>query len=390
MVRVESSSTPVRYQLVEGQARPWLALLVACRLLATAVAVVLLAVDPVRPGLMLAAAGYGLGSTALLAWRPELRRSRLAWLADTAIVLALVVASNDWRSPFYLLWLTTLALPAVQLALRPAAWLALGASVTYFAVSLLGGPSPGGFGPLTYETLVIHLVLPIAVVAGLAYATEVLRRLGQERLRRERLAIESERRRIAWELHDSAKQRIHAAHLLVSALQGRAPTELAASLQRAVIELESAAAEMDTSLGELRTPLEGRPLHEALAARAAELSFDGGPTITVEGRAPELPPLVVAHLYRIASEALTNALRHAAAETIDVRLEARDGGVRLVVADDGRGVEADGRPGATGLVAMRGRAASIGATLELRPRDDGRGTAVVLDLPDPTTPGGPA
>lgn len=387
---MQASQAPVRHRLVEGQARPWLALLVACRLLSTAVAVVLLAVEPVRPGLLLVAAGYGLASTALLAGSPEIRRSRIAWLADTTIVLALVIASNDWRSPFYLLWLTTLALPAVHLALRPAAWLAVGACVLYFAVSLLGGPRPGGFGPLTYETLVIHLVLPVVVVSGLAYATEALRRLGEERSRRERLAIESERRRIAWELHDSAKQRIHAAHLLVSALQGRVAPELETSLQRSVIELESAAAEMDTSLGELRTPLEGRPLHEALAARAAELTFDGGPAIAVRGRAPELPPLVVAHLYRIACEALTNALRHAAAETIEVTLERRDGGVRLVVADDGRGLTSEPRQTATGVVAMQGRAASIGATLDVRPRDDRRGTAVVLDLPDPTTPGGPA
>lgn len=386
-----TSQAAVRHQLVEGQAGPWLVLLVACRLLATAVAVVLLlAIDPVRPALLVAC-GYGLASTALIAWSPEIRHSRLAWLADTTIVLVLIVASGDWRSPFYLLWLTTLALPAVQLALRPAAWLALGSVVVYFAVALLGGPRPGGFVPLVYETLVIHLVLPVAVVAGLAYATESLRRLHLERLRRERLAIEAERRRIAWELHDSAKQRVHAAHLLVSALQGRVPADVETSLQRSVIELESAAAEMDSSLGELRAPLEGRPLHEALSARAAELSHDGGPAIAVRGRAPDLPPLAAAHLYRIACEALTNALRHADASAIDVTLERRDGGgVRLVVADDGRGLPGGERPVGTGVVAMKGRAASIGATLALRDRRDGPGgTAVVVELPDPTTPGGP-
>ena len=53
-----------------------------------------------------------------------------------------------------------------------------------------------------------------------AYAAEALRRLAVERTTRERLAIEAERRRIAWELHDSAKQRLHAAHLLVTLAAG--------------------------------------------------------------------------------------------------------------------------------------------------------------------------
>ncbi len=104
-----------------------------------------------------------------------------------------------------------------------------------------------------------------------------MRRLVDERRERERLAIEAERRRIAWELHDSAKQRLSAAHLLVSSCRAASPHELEPLVSQAAIELESAGTDMDTSLAELRSPLEGRPLDVALRARAGELAPAGRP-----------------------------------------------------------------------------------------------------------------
>ena len=199
---------------------------------------------------------------------------------------------------------------------------------------------PGRLQLVSSETLAIHVSLPFLLVASLAYAAEALRRLSDERAKRERLAIEAERRRIAWELHDSAKQRLHAAHLLVSSLQGRVPDALEPTVSRAAIELESASSDMDTSLAELRSPLEGRPLQEALLARAREIAPGGRPVITVRGAAPRLDPLIGAHVYRIGCEALTNALRHADATRIDVDVSARNGRLLLSVADDGRGLPA--------------------------------------------------
>jgi signal transduction histidine kinase len=216
------------------------------------------------------------------------------------------------------------------------------------------------------------------LVVALAYAAEALRRLSAERSARERLAIEAERKRIAWELHDSAKQRLHAAHLLVTSLQGRVASPLHATVARAAVELESAASDMDTSLAELRSPLEGRRLDEALRERAVELAAGGGPQIEVHGQAPELPPLVGAHAYRIAGEALTNALRHADAKTIAVTFSSPPGLLRVAVRDDGRGLPDTTRPGANGLLAMENRAATIGARLTVT---SGDGTLIELDIP---------
>lgn len=360
----------------------WLVFYVAGRLAATAFAAALIVWGGLD-SLQLLLLVYGPASTALLVAVPSLRRSRWAWAVDFLATLALILASGDWRSPFYLLWLSTLALPATSLPLRQAAGLAIVAPVAFLFVAVVGGPSPG-LEVRSAETLAIHLSLPFLLVVSLAYAVDVLRRLAEERHQRERLAIEAERRRIAWELHDSAKQRLSAAHLLVSSLAGRVPDDLDTLVQRAAIELESASTDMDTSLAELRSPLEGRPLAEALRERAGELAPAGHPAVRIHGVAPPLPPLVQAHLYRIGCEAITNALRHADASVIDIRLEPQDGGLRMRVVDDGRGLPVERRHGATGLIAMESRAATIGARLDVGSGPDGRGTAIVLDVPSNT------
>jgi signal transduction histidine kinase len=358
----------------------WLLPYAAARLAASAFAAALIVAGGLNPNELLLVL-YGPVSTGLLLAFPSLARQRQVWLADFAITLGCVLASGDWRSPFYLLWLSTLALPAVALPLRDAVWLAVAAPLAFVAVAVVGGPSPGTLEVRSTETLAIHLALPVLLVGALAYAAAALRKLTDERVERERLAIEAERRRIAWELHDSAKQRLHAAHLLATSLQGRVPPELDATVGRAVVELESASSDMDTSLAELRSPLEGRPIEEALRARAEELAALGGARIAVRGGAPSLPPLVSAHVFRIAGEAMANAVRHADAAQIDVTIEPVGRGVRLRVVDDGRGLPAERRAGSTGLLAMENRAATIGGTLEVTPPPSGRGTVVQLDVP---------
>lgn len=370
----------MRQLLLAGDGRPWLLLFAAARLGACAFAVALVLWDGFTFG-ELGPLLYGPASTAALLLSPRLRSLPVAWLADSVVVLGLLLGSGDWRSPFYPLWLTTLALPAVLLPLRRAAVLAGVAPLAFFAVAFLGGPAPGDLNLVSSETLAIHVVLPFGVVAGLAYAAEVLRQLQAERARREQLAVEQERRRIAWELHDSAKQRVHAAHLLVTSLRRRADPALLPLVERAVVELESATADMDTSVAELRAPLGDKPLEEALRARAQEMATADGPRITVHGRAPQLPALVAAHAYRIGCEALTNALRHADASAIDLTLADDGGDLRLHVHDDGRGLPAQARDGASGLLAMRSRAESIGGRLQVGADATGAGTVVRLDVP---------
>jgi len=157
------------------------------------------------------------------------------------------------------------------------------------------------------------------------------------------------------------------------------PEHLDRTIARAAVELESAASDMDTSLAELRSPLEGRRLDAALRARATELDRADGPRIDVSGDAPELPPLVGAHAYRITSEALSNALRHADATSIAITFSREPHALRVQVRDDGRGLPEQARPGATGLIAMENRAATIGAQLMFS--TSSAGTRIELDIP---------
>jgi signal transduction histidine kinase len=386
-VRAGAASWPIR-RLRPRDDSEWLALYAAARLAATIVAVALLAWGGVG-GLDALLVLYGPASTVVLVWIPGVRRRPAAWAIDSVVALALVLHSGDWRSPFYLMWLASLALPAVHLPLRRALILAVGASAVFLVIAIAGGPVPGRLELVSTETLAIHISLPLLLVCSLAYAADALRRLSAERVERERLAIQAERRRIAWELHDSAKQRLHAAHLLVTLLQDRVPAELTGVVGRATVELESASSDMDTSLAELRSPLEGRRLDDALRTRAAELAPSGDPTISVEGTAPELPPLVAAHAYRIACEALTNALRHADATAITVELVSQGDGLLVSVRDNGRGLPAIRRPEASGLDAMENRAASIGARLTLNSPQGAAGTLVELHIPTTANGGAP-
>lgn len=374
--------------------RRWLALFVVARSAATAIAAALLLFGGLRGDdeiLLIAAVVFGIGSIGALTHWPALRRLPAVWALEFAAALTLVYLSGDWRSPFYFLWLTTLALPAVHLPLLGGCVFGAASTAAFVLVAFVGGPLPGHLAVRSTETMAIHVLLPGMVCFGIAYAADVVRRLHAERERREHLAVQAERRRIAWELHDSAKQRVHAAHLMVSAMRGRTQPETAPVLEQALAELESAASDMDTSLAELHSPLEGRPLVTALRGRAEELARASGVAITVNGEDRPLPPLAGAHAFRIASEAMTNAVRHAAATTITADVRVGDDALHLTVDDDGIGLPAGtgADRGGHGLLAMRSRATSLGGEVRVGAGADGRGTSVQLVLPvhngnDPT------
>jgi signal transduction histidine kinase len=367
----------------------WFALLSMTRVLGAVLAVVLLLAHSVTHADPLLAA-------LTVVWTPVslliLRRTQDApwapavWAADTLAALGLVLAGGDWRSPFYVFALTTLVLPATSLPWRRAVAWGLAFSLLYGIVALLTNQLPADTltNTIRLETLATHLFVPVVVTTTLAYSSVLLARLRDARGQSERLALQAERQRIAWELHDSAKQRVHAAHLMLSALDGGATHDQnRALLDGALAELRNATADMETSVAELRTPLDGRPVDELLRERAAELSQTGVAHIDVAGRLPSLPPLVAAHTYRIAAEALTNAVRHAGCSAITVTLASAPEEVTLVIADDGVGMPAQPRPGGHGLRSMHGRAETIGARLDIGPGPGGRGTAVALALPHP-------
>ena len=362
----------------------WFALLSMTRVFGALLAIVLLVGHRVThddPLLALLTAVWTPLSLLILRRTEDARWAPAVWAADGLAALGLVLLGGDWRSPFYVFALTTLVLPATSLPWRTAVAWGLGFSGLYGVVALLTQklPSDTLMNTIRLETLATHLFVPVVVTTTLAYSSVLLERLRTARAESERLALQAERQRIAWELHDSAKQRVHAAHLMLSALDedGRG------LLDGALSELRATTADMETSVAELRTPLDGRPVDELLRRRATELTLAGVARIDVAGHLPALPPLVAAHAYRIAAEALTNAVRHARCSRITVTLADAPDGVRLEIADDGVGMPDGTRGGGNGLRSMHGRAETIGAHLHIGPGPGGRGTSVALALPHP-------
>ena len=366
--------------------RRWLRLFVACRVGTALVAGGLLALRPFSdqdPALAVLALTWTAWSILAVRLSPGLAIRPLAWVIDAGVTLGLVLAAGEWRSPFYLLAVSSLILPATTLPPRRALVSALLFAGAYFAIALLTGIEWETLGSTArLESFATHLIIPGLVVLSLAYASELLEDLEAERRHSEALALEAERRRIGWELHDSAKQRIHAANLVLTSLAaGDVTPEQQPRLQIALDELEQAIRDIDASLTELRTGLGGHRLEEAVARRAAELQAASGVAIEVRGHASELPTFVAVHAYRVACEAMVNAVRHAGATTIVVDLRAHHGRLHVAVADDGRGLPPEAAADtSSGMRAMEARARTLGGDLSYR-STPGQGTTIELDAP---------
>ena len=221
-------------------------------------------------------------------------------------------------------------------------------------------------------------------VAELAGAfDEMLERIERERrdsARRALAAQEDERRRIARELHDEVGQALTAVVLQLDRAHAGADGEVAARLREA---REAARATLEEVRAIARN-LRPEALDElGLAAALRQLCADAeraGP-IVERSIAPDLrlAPDAEVVVYRVAQEALTNALRHSGAERIELTLtQGSPGGAELRGADEGQGL--GGAEEGAGLRGMRERALLAGGVLELGAAPGG-GTRVVLRLP---------
>ena len=190
-----------------------------------------------------------------------------------------------------------------------------------------------------------------------------------------------ERQRIARELHDSVSQALFSVELQLSTaelLLEQNPAAARQPLTQARRTVHEAANDLRALIADLRPPaLAGKALAEALQDLARSLEEVEGIPVTVQVDAQgRLSEAEEAELYRIAYEALNNAVRHGQARRIRVELELRPPAFRLVVADDGQGFDPQKVPaGHWGLVGMRERAESLGASFRLETAP-GQGTRI--------------
>jgi signal transduction histidine kinase len=227
----------------------------------------------------------------------------------------------------------------------------------------------------------------IALLTSLADRVGAVVESHQLRQRAERGAVLEERQRLARDMHDSVTQTLYSATLLTeTGLQAAraGDFEVAEScLDRLGGVTQQALKEMRLLIYELRPPvLEQEGLVGALQQRLDAVESRAGvdSRLLVEGELRLDPPREEA-LYRIALEALNNALKHAAATSVVVRISASDEGIELEVSDDGQGFDPSrpGEAGGMGLVTMRDRADRIGGTLSAASTPGG-GTSVKVRI----------
>lgn len=210
----------------------------------------------------------------------------------------------------------------------------------------------------------------------------------------------AERTRLARDLHDSVNQQLFSLNMQAATAERRlAQVEPGSDLEpvraalRNIAEMaRSIHAEMRSLILQLR-PVQNddHGLEAALPAYVAEWSRRSGVAsdCRVSLTCGRLSPAVEDELFRIAQEALSNAGKHAQASRVHVRLEEAMGGIRLRIADDGKGFDPGREPraGSFGLRGMAERAQAISGDLRLK-SEPGAGTQVEVWLPLAAAKGG--
>jgi signal transduction histidine kinase len=245
------------------------------------------------------------------------------------------------------------------------------------ALFLANKKGPSGFGDedeALLRTLAAHAA--IALVNARLY----------ERSRE--LTLVGERARIAHELHDAVSQKLFSLRLTAqaaTALVDRDPARAKDELRQVAVLAAEAADELRAVVVEMRpAALDEDGLMAALRSEVQVL--DRAHSARVEFTSCKMRALPAAQeeaVLRVAQEALHNALRHASATAVTVRLEGRGRGAALTVTDDGCGfdpsvVRSAGRH--LGLVSMRDRASGAGGSLTVQ-SEPGKGTVIEMEVP---------
>ncbi|WP_281889598.1 sensor histidine kinase [Paenibacillus sp. YYML68] len=200
-------------------------------------------------------------------------------------------------------------------------------------------------------------------------------------------AIVEERQRLARELHDAVSQQLFAISMTATAV-GRTLDKDFDKAQRQIHLIEEMASvaqsEMRALLLHLRpVHLEGKRLSQGLVELMQELAAKVPMQIDWEMADDiRLPKGIEDHLFRIAQEAMSNALRHSKASRLELRLSNSSSDmVRLLIRDDGIGFDLDTKKQASyGIVTMRERVNEIGGSMNLITAP-GKGTRIDIRVP---------
>jgi signal transduction histidine kinase len=261
------------------------------------------------------------------------------------------------------------------------------------------GPQVGLPLILTYGVVYSFLAAFVAIVREAQAAREESQKKAAElqsahlqlqtyTARAEELAVLQERSRLARELHDSVTQSLYSLTLLAVAgqrmIQAEDLQQIAGNQDRLGEIAQQALQETRLLVYELRPLALGREgLISALEQRLETVERRAGiqARVLVDGEVG-LEADLEEELYRIAQEALNNALKHARASQVMLSVRVAEGSVTLEVADNGRGFDVAGihDTGGLGLMGMQERSDKIGGQLTVRSAP-GEGTRVTVTVP---------
>ena len=218
-------------------------------------------------------------------------------------------------------------------------------------------------------------------LTGERFFTGIVRDVTErKRLEKDILEIsDREQRRIGHDLHDDLCQHLAAIGLMSEVLEHKLEGSPEAAEARRIAERVQGAIEKTRTLARGLSPLEMES--SDLITALTELASNARKTFSIACRfrgeipVPVKDAAVSTHLYRIAQEALGNAIRHGRAREVTITLEARGNEAVLSIVDNGIGIPEEKEPGqGMGLRTMKYRAGMIGGMLEVR--SDGAGTIV--------------
>jgi signal transduction histidine kinase len=222
------------------------------------------------------------------------------------------------------------------------------------------------------------LVQVLALAAGVAIENARLHQQVQV------VAVYEDRDRLARDLHDTVIQRLFGVGLKLQSMAGRVPKDLAGELEATVAEVDRVIDRIRSTIYQLGMGGDDRGVRDSVLALVRELNAITGFEVQVSFDGPvdtAVPPDVAEHLLATAREAVTNIGRHAHATGASVTLSVRDGECRLVVVDNGSGLdESNVREGGMGLANMRHRAEKLGGSLNIE-GSAGAGTSLTWAVP---------
>jgi signal transduction histidine kinase len=241
-----------------------------------------------------------------------------------------------------------------------------------------------GVPPILFRTL-ISIVIVVAIIRSLeVFDLETQRTI--EKLEQQQI-ISAEHERLARELHDGAIQKVYTAGLLVESASRltKPKTELGVRLERAVVVLNDAIADLRHNLAELHHPnvLQSmESISDLFRKFGQEPYYNSLVNISVDLKVSDEKMLSTAridHVRAIVNDALANVVRHAGAR--NVTLQANDLGERLKIAivDDGIGLPANVQAG-YGLRNMRDRSRLLNGEINFSASSN-KGTTITLEIP---------